>query len=172
MFEDALKLVLEFEGGYANDPDDPGGATNFGITQDVYDPTHTKNVKNITKEEVEKIYHDQYWLAGKCDKIAEWNPSLSAIHFDCCVNCGTYGAATLLQDILDVKRDGIIGSVTLSKVTPDPALSKLYLSRRKKYYYAVINNHTTLHKFLSSWLSRLDKLAKYYNLTWSSKDED
>ena len=68
IFKKALTFVLIREGGYVNDPDDPGGATNRGITQRTYNAylaklkKPTADVKNITEYEVKEIYYNNYWL--------------------------------------------------------------------------------------------------------------
>ncbi len=159
MFNDALSQILKFEGGYSNDPDDPGGATNFGITQSLYDPTLKKNVKDITKPEVEKLYWI-IWRQAGCDKIDSISPKLAEIHFDCAVNCGAYQANKLLQDVLQVKIDGVFGPQTLSKIKDSLLVRKLYLDRRKQFYDSLIKQKPKLAKFKKSWYSRLRTFAK------------
>jgi lysozyme family protein len=166
MFDQALTLILAFEGGFANDPDDPGGRTNFGITQNVYDPTLKKDVKNITPDEVHRIYENNYWREGHCDAINTVNPNLATIHFDNCVNCGVGGAARMLQDVLGVQVDGIIGKQTLAAITSEPKLITKYLERRKSYYDRIIANRPKSKKFRSSWYHRLNVLATRSGSSW------
>ena len=91
-FEQALKFVLEREGGYVNNPNDPGGATNKGITQGTYNTwlkskgQAAKSVKLITDAEVKEIYYKNYWLAAKCDKMT--SKKFAVACFDTAVNCG------------------------------------------------------------------------------------
>lgn len=167
-FQDALTATLKFEGGYANNPNDPGGKTNFGITQNVYDPTMKKDVKTITPQEVHRIYESSYWITGRCDRIDLVNPHLAIIHFDNAVNCGTYGAARMLQDVLKVKPDGIVGNLTLEAITSSVQLCKDYLDRRKLYYDRVIEHRPEAEEFRSSWYHRLNSLAKQFSIDWSS----
>lgn len=74
-FRRSLKEVLRWEGGYVNHPKDPGGATNRGVTQAVYNDylrdggLPIQSVRNITEEEVADIYHRRYWNAVGADRL-------------------------------------------------------------------------------------------------------
>ena len=57
-FDEIIEVVLEHEGGYVNDPHDAGGETNFGIAKRWYPDV---DIKNLTKEQAKKIYHQDYW---------------------------------------------------------------------------------------------------------------
>lgn len=81
-FTRAVEFVLKHEGGYVNNPNDPGGETNFGISKRVY--PHL-DIKNLTKDEAKRIYHSDYWLKAGCDVI-EWPMCL--VFFDTAVNMG------------------------------------------------------------------------------------
>lgn len=91
LFKKALKFVLKWEGGYVNNPYDKGGATNKGITQNTYNAwlkAHglaSRNVKNISNDEVEQIYFKNYWLKAGCDKMS---PKFAVLAFDTAVNMG------------------------------------------------------------------------------------
>jgi lysozyme family protein len=108
MFETALNLVLGYEGGYVNDPSDPGGETNMGICKRDYPEL---NIKNITRDQATVIYKSKYWDVCKCDLL----PSALAICvFDSAVNQGTGTSVRLLQEALGVTIDGNVGPVTLA----------------------------------------------------------
>ena len=124
-FKQALSLVLVHEGGYSNHPADPGGATNKGITQRVYDSWRqrlgrpTRSVREIVDSEVEAIYKAQYWNVSRCDQLPA---GLDYAVFDFSVNSGPGRAAKFLQQIVNVTADGQIGEITLEAVrTRDPA---------------------------------------------------
>src|SRR5690349_19262882 len=74
-FRTSLGLVLAHEGGYVNHPKDPGGATNFGVTQKVYDAFRkyhglkTQSVKLIATSEVSDIYNRNYWKLCRADSL-------------------------------------------------------------------------------------------------------
>lgn len=125
-FEQSLAWVLQSEGGYVDDPEDPGGATNKGVTQAVYDTWRqahnlpTQNVRDISDGEVEAIYRNRYWDAVSGDNLPS---GLDYATFDFAVNSGVKRAATYLQNILGVTPDGHIGPVTCQaaseRVVPD-----------------------------------------------------
>ena len=89
-FEDALKFVLKWEGGYSNDPNDPGGETKFGISKKAYP---YEDIKNMTLERAEKIYYENYWLKAGCDKLTS---PLDIVVFDTAVNMGVSRAKEFL----------------------------------------------------------------------------
>ncbi len=95
-FETALQQILKWEGGFADHPADPGGATNYGVTQATYDAYRrkaglpTRSVRDIERSEVEAIYREAYWLRAGCDDISP--PALALCVFDAAVNSGV-GAA-------------------------------------------------------------------------------
>ena len=164
-FLQALPVILKFEGGYANDPDDPGGATMKGITQKTYDAWRkskglpNKAVRGISDAEVETIYHERYWVAGKCDALP-WPVSL--VHCDASVNHGPRNAAKLLQRAAGVADDGSIGPMTLAAVeAADPdALVNLMLWKRLEFYEAIARRRAASRKFLLAWLSRVNHLRR------------
>ena len=67
-FEEIIEQVLEHEGGYVNDPDDPGGETKFGIAKK-FNPD--VDIKNLTKEGAKEIYRQKYWNPSKADKVPD-----------------------------------------------------------------------------------------------------
>lgn len=81
-FDRAIAFVLKHEGGYVNNPQDPGGETNFGISRRAYPNV---DIKNLTKERVVEIYKKDYWDAANCGEI-DW--PFDIIMFDTAVNMG------------------------------------------------------------------------------------
>jgi lysozyme family protein len=112
----ALKQVLKYEGGFVDHPKDPGGPTNKGVTQAVYDDWRktnklpTQSVRNISDSEVSAIYKNLYW-----DRISGDNlPSgVDFAVFDFAVNSGVSRAAKYLQAVVGVTQDGVIGPATI-----------------------------------------------------------
>lgn len=113
----ALAAVLVHEGGYVNHPRDPGGATNRGVTQRVYDDFRAarglvlRSVKHIQQAEVEAIYKRQYWDAVKGDDLPA---GVDYCVFDLAVNSGVNRASRFLQRATGVAEDGKIGPVTIA----------------------------------------------------------
>lgn len=111
-FPRALEVVLKLEGGYSDDPRDSGGKTQYGITEKVARAFgYSGEMRNLTKQTAAEIYKQGYWLNCKCDQLPY---PLSLYVFDCAVNQGSDAAKKLLQAALNVKQDGLIGSVTLA----------------------------------------------------------
>ena len=145
-FEQALKFVLAREGGYVNNPNDPGGATNKGITQGTYNTwlkskgRVTKNVKLITDAEVKEIYYKNYWLAAKCDKMTK---KFAVICFDTAVNMGVSRVNEFL------------------KACQYTDIDMYYLARIRKYNEFAKN--AKQRTFLHGWLNRMFALIDYVN---------
>lgn len=118
-FASSLARVLTSEGGYNNDPQDLGGATNFGITQNTYDEYRTscalphQTVKFITQLEVASIYKHKFWDVVSGDSLPT---GLDYAVFDFAVNSGPGRAARFLQSIVGVNQDGQIGPATLAAI--------------------------------------------------------
>jgi lysozyme family protein len=115
-FAPALALLLEHEGGFVDHPDDPGGATNRGITQATLGrargaPATEEDVRLLQADEAAAIYRRHYWDAVRADDLP---PGIDLAVFDCAVNAGPGRAVRLLQRVLGVPADGIVGPVTLA----------------------------------------------------------
>ena len=118
-FERAMQVMLVHEGGYSNLKQDPGGATNKGVTQRTYD-AHRKrqnksrqSVRDITDAEVFEIYRTQYWNTVRADELPA---GLAYCVFDAAVNSGPARAAKWLQSVVGATQDGIIGDQTLAAI--------------------------------------------------------
>lgn len=82
-FERAFDMVIGHEGGYVNDPNDPGGETKFGISKRAYP---TLDIKSVTIEQAREIYLRDYWFTAGCDRIED--DAMAILVFDCAVNQG------------------------------------------------------------------------------------
>ena len=117
-FERALPKILIHEGGFVNHPKDPGGATNFGITQNTYNNWlrskggQQRSVRQITQEEVSAIYREGYWDSVRADSLPE---GVAYCVFDAAVNSGPGRAVRWLQSVIGAKVDGVVGNETLTK---------------------------------------------------------
>lgn len=104
IFEKALAHVLKMEGGYTDDPFDPGGPTNFGITLSEYAAWRGATIdaasradliaalKKIPHDTVSAIYATRYWRPSGCPQLPD---ALAMMHFDAAVNHGTGTAIRL-----------------------------------------------------------------------------
>jgi lysozyme family protein len=113
-FDECLKMLLHHEGGYVNHPKDPGGETNLGVTKRVYEKWGgTKDMKDLTVEDVAPIYKKEYWDKCKCDDLES---GVDWAVFDWAVNSGTGRAAKAIQKICGASQDGAIGPKTLALI--------------------------------------------------------
>lgn len=114
----AMKLVLAHEGGYVNNPKDPGGETNKGVTKAVYDAYRLRkglpkrSVKMITDAELNSIYTDGYWDKVDADALPA---GIDYMVYDFAVNSGPSRAVKALQRLVGAGVDGIIGDDTITK---------------------------------------------------------
>lgn len=107
-FDSILRKLHITEGGYVNSPNDPGGETKFGISKRSY--PHL-DIKNLTKEQADKIYFDDFWMAMRCDQMPL---GMDEFVMDFAVNSGVPTVKKKLQQALGVLPDGKIGAVTLA----------------------------------------------------------
>ena len=150
-FEEIIEVVLEHEGGYVNDPEDPGGETKYGVSKRAYP---NEDIKNLTEEKAKDIYRRDYWERYRCAELPE---SLRHIYFDMCVNMGAGRATKIMQETANAKGanlkiDGGMGPMTVG------AMKSVELERvrayRVKYYATLIERKPDLAKFYFGWFKR------------------
>jgi lysozyme family protein len=157
-FDVCLAFTLREEGGYADDPADPGGATNMGITLATYrqwsdDPgLGPAQIQTMTERTARVIYRSLYWNPLRADALAA-GVDLSV--FDMGVNAGIWGSARLLQRALGFtgeQVDGCIGPETLDAAAKcDPRALVDDLAGRQAAYYRSLSDFPT---FGAAWLKR------------------
>lgn len=113
-FDDAFERTLGHEGGYVNNPSDPGGETKYGISKRAYP---AEDIAGLTIERAKAIYLRDYWGPAGCDAVP---PSIKADLFDMAVNAGVRQAVKALQLAAGVTQDGIIGPQTLQALGQFP----------------------------------------------------
>lgn len=119
-FQASLSLTLVYEGGFCDNPKDPGGATYLGVTQKVYDEFRDawcrprQSVSHIGDAELNMLYATRYWQRVNADQLAL---GLDYAVFDFAVNSGVGRAARTLQGIVGVTADGEIGPKTLQALS-------------------------------------------------------
>lgn len=113
-FETAFDLLITHEGGFSNHPDDPGGATMYGVTEQVARAEgYTGPMQDLTLDFAKSVYRKRYWDACQCEVMPD--PVRYPL-FDAAVNSGPAQAIKWLQSAAGVKADGKIGPVTRSAV--------------------------------------------------------
>lgn len=158
-FTKSLDLVLAHEGGFVNHPDDPGGATNLGITigtlsEHLGRPATIADVKGITKFVAGKIYRASYWDRARCDDLPL---GLDYAVFDFAVNSGVSRAVRTLQRVLGVKEDGVIGPKTMAAITPDTASIIYKMCRARMVFLRGLKTFATFGK---GWTWRVEAVQE------------
>ncbi len=150
-FELAWKFLCKCEfsnredGGYTNDPDDPGGETRWGVSKRAYPDI---DIKSLTKEEAKVIYMNDYWDKMGCSLLEK---PLAIAAFDTAVNCGV-GRTKKWLSTIDVKY-------------PDPRRpTRELLQRRIAHYAEIIKKNPNLSKYGKGWGNRVNDLSKYVDI--------
>lgn len=165
----ALPFVLRWEGGFVDHPNDPGGATNKGVTQKVYDGWRqrqgqaARSVREITDDEMHAIYESGYWRAAKCPLLGG---PLDQVHFDTAVNMGVGRAVRFLQQAVGASVDGDFGPGTERCVANADTGAALvaYCNTREAFYRSLVARNPKLQVFLKGWMNRLNALRKHVGL--------
>jgi lysozyme family protein len=154
-WEEALRHILKYEGGYVNHPADPGGMTNLGVTKRVWeewtgDPATEADMRALTPEMVGPLYKTRYWDAVRGDDLPS---GVDLCVFDCAVNAGVGRASKFLQQAAGVTADGQIGPKTISAVTSKPAdeIIEAFCALREAHYKSL----NTFDTFGKGWMRRL-----------------
>lgn len=168
-FKDSLRFILRWEGGYVNHPNDPGGATNKGVTQKVYDAWRARqglpkrDVRQLEDDEMQAIYEASYWLPPRCDLLQR---QLDLVQFDTSVNMGVGRAIRFLQQALGCGVDGDFGPTTQKAVNTCDLGGTIttYCVARQAYYERLIVKNPKLAVFRKGWMNRLNALRKEVGL--------
>lgn len=149
-FDKCLEMLLHHEGGYVWHEEDPGGETNLGVTKKVYqDWGGTKEMIDLTVEDVAPIYKKNYWDRCKCDELSS---GLDWVVFDWAVNSGTSRASKAVQKVCGASPDGVIGNQTLSMIEKqDPKYMIEEVSVIRQSFYESLRTFKT---FGRGWTRR------------------
>jgi lysozyme family protein len=160
--DDVIDIVLQFEGGFVNNPDDHGGPTNFGITAADFGrflaqatPATEEQVKNMTRDQARAIYRKSYIEQPKFDKITD--PQLKLVLVDSGVLFGVGRATRWLQQALNVTVDGNFGvesQAALTAVADQTKLARQVLGIRFQAIADIVSNNTSQLVFLRGWINR------------------
>ncbi len=166
-FDRCLAEVLRLEGGYVDDPRDPGGATRFGVTRAVLSEALGReasagDVAALTPEAAGAIYRRSYWGPMGCAGLPI---GLDLVAFDSAVNMGPGAAARLLQSALGVTADGVVGPRTLARAAVLPAADMIRaMSDLRRRRYRTLAGFPT---FGRGWLNRTDAVEALA-LAWAA----
>lgn len=165
-FEKFLNYIFEVEGGFTDDENDRGGATNFGITEEeAREFGYAGDMRNLTKDFAKNIYLKKYYLGNKLDKVINNKVALSI--FDWAVNSGRRGIkkAQIVANKFGANLivDGIVGNKTLeaiNNINPE-AFLKEYHEMQRTFYKNLAAKDITQEDFLKGWLNRVEIKEKY-----------
>lgn len=153
-----LAHVLRHEGGYVDDPRDPGGATNMGITIGTLSdwlgrPATKDEVRNLPRDIAEAIYHKRYWLPVLGDALG---PGVDLAVFDYAVNSGPGRAIRSLQRAVGAQPDGVMGPATLAALAgrDRSALVQDICDRRIAFFQSL----DTFDAFGRGWMRRVSEV--------------
>ena len=159
-FEIAVAIVLEHEGAFANNKNDNGGPTNWGISTPVYSaflgrPATLADVQAMPIEVARKIYKRNYWNVTKAEAIL--SQDVANLFMDMSVLRGVVAASKSMQTALGLKSDGIIGNVSLAAINAQsPAALMLDFQRECVLAFCrIAKANPTQLEFLSNWCGRV-----------------
>ena len=151
-FDEIIEVVLKHEGGYVNDPDDPGGETKYGISKKAYPD---EDIKELTIERAKELYKKDYWDRFR---VASLSDRLRHIYVDMCINMGGGRATKILQEACNSKNsnkidvDGGMGPMTVKAAA---SVEDFRLRAFRVLYYAeLIMKKPNLAKFWVGWFRR------------------
>lgn len=155
-------FILKWEGGFVNDSDDLGGATNKGVTlttfRSVYGKNKTANdLKKMTDEQWETIFKKCFWDKWKADEIKD--QSVANILVDWLWASGSYGIK-IPQRVLGVSVDGVAGAKTVAAVNSmvGKSLFDSLKKERIEYINRICTSRPQNKKFKKGWLNRINAI--------------
>jgi len=141
------------EGGYSNDPEDPGGETNWGISKRSYPAV---DIKALTRNGAKAIYLSDFWCRGKMD---EFDDAIAFQAFDNAVNMGIETSIRMVQRAAGVADDGHIGPLTIAAVKTQKITDMLLLLIAEELEYRC--KLSTWSSYGKGWTLRAAKNLRY-----------
>lgn len=156
-FPACLAIILQSEGGFVDDSEDPGGATNHGVTLATWSgwvgrTATIAEIEALTVADVTPLYRQEFWAPARCDALPT---GVDLMVFDCAVNSGVGRAIRTLQTAAGDVPDGIYGHETEASVrAAEPAaLINAFAAARLVFYRAL----PTFSRFGRGWVDRVDR---------------
>jgi Putative secretion activating protein len=169
-YEQALQWVLSHEGGYVNDPDDPGGETYKGVARKMNSKWNGWTIIDMLKRQkgfpanldkdselqdaVQSFYQVNYWDKIKGDEIA--NQEVATSIFDFAVNAGVSTSSSLAQLVVSAEKDGVIGNQSVQMINgfdPDHFIASFTVAKIARYLN-IVKNRPTSKKYFYGWVCR------------------
>lgn len=156
-------FILRWEGGFVNDPNDSGGATNKGVTLATYrkykgESASVDDLKVITDEDWTTIFKTMYWDKCRADEIA--SQAVANLLVDWYWMSGPT-AVRRVQRLVGVQTDGIIGPKSIAAINiKGEGLAQDIYDDRRCFYEEIVARRPSQRKFLRGWLNRLNALME------------
>lgn len=156
-FQQIFDRLIGYEGGYVNDPRDPGGETNWGVTKRTAQANgYTGNMKTMTRQQAYEIYYRAFWLRYNCEQMPD---AVAYQFFDAAVNHGFGNASRMLQRAVGVLDDGIIGKYSLEAINRNPISDTLMvLNGERLNFYIRLKN---FDRYGKGWVNRVAQNLRY-----------
>jgi lysozyme family protein len=157
-FDKVLTLVLKEEGGFSNDPRDPGGITNLGVTQRVWEAFIGHDVdeaamRALTPAAVAPLYRKSYWNRIHGDDLPL---GVDYAVMDFAVNSGTSRAAMALQLACGIQDDGAIGPQTMQAVNSADPITLIGIVCDQRL--AFLRSLPSFDTFGRGWTARIQRV--------------
>ena len=169
-FTQAFQLMIVHEGGYVNDPDDPGGETYKGVARKIFSKWDGWTKVDMLKRQpnfpasldkdpelqqnVSDFYRVNFWDKMNGDQIA--NQDVASSIFDFGVNAGSGTSASLAQMVVGVQSDGVIGPDSITAINnfdPDHFLASFTVAKIARYVN-IVKKRPTSRKYFYGWVIR------------------
>ncbi|WP_407478394.1 glycoside hydrolase family 108 protein [Acinetobacter baumannii] len=156
-FDEVFERTIGHEGGYVNNPKDPGGETNWGITiKTARENGYIGAMRYMKRDQAKEIYRKAYWERAKC---AQYNSAIGFQMFDAAVNHGIGNAIRMLQRAVGVADDGVVGDITLGAINKKSLDDILVLFNAERLeFYAKLK---TFPEFGRGWTRRVASNLRY-----------
>lgn len=142
-FHKAMQHVIKWEGGYVNDPVDPGGETKYGISKRSYP---NLNIAKLTLEDAFSIYYTDFWRPFRLDNLPF---DIAVSIFDAAINVGPTRTRSWIRELAN--ENGYPSAAAFN-------------DRREKYYEDLVKARPELKRFEKGWENRLNSLRSFIDL--------
>ena len=156
-FDQIFERCMGHEGGYVNNPKDPGGETNWGVTITTARANgYIGAMRSMTRNQAKEIYRKAFWERAKC---AQYHSAIGFQVFDACINHGIGNGIRMLQRAVGVVDDGVVGQVTLGAINLKSIDDTLVLfnAERLEFYTKL----KTFDTFGRGWSRRVVSNLRY-----------
>lgn len=166
MIHSLIAKVLDREGGYVNHFADRGGPTNMGITLAALQdhrkrPCTAYDVQTLTRQEATEIYYTNYWVAPGFDRLGR-SDVVNDLLFDAGVHHGPSRAVKMLQKVLKVAEDGVIGPATVAALGrySEAEIGCNFMAERVSFIGRLITDKPSQAAFAAGWANRMAGLIR------------